>query len=562
MPPESTLDFAVNDETAEYDAIIVGAGFSGLYLLQRLRAAGLSARVYDAASEVGGTWYWNRYPGARSDSESTVYCYSDHFSPELSQEWEWSERFPAQPEILKYLTWVADRLDLRRDISFDTRVTSAGFEDETNQWVITTDSGARARARVLLPAVGALSAPLIPDYPGMDEFSGQLFHTARMPADIDFTGKRVAIIGNGATAIQIVPEVARVATHVFEFQRNPYHALPGRNHPLDADDWQEIHAHHPEIWRTARENFGGFPYGDFLGEAGQFTPQQRRQIFEECWNKGGFTLMFDTFSDVVHDKAVNDEYLDFLRTKIAGIVRDPKVAGLLTPKVPFVTKRPPLEHGYYAAFNRDNVTLVDIKASPIERFTPTGVRISDGDSHTEYDVDIIVLATGFDAWTGSLLNLNIHGRAGVALSEAWMDGPRTFVGLAVHGFPNMFLTYCGPFNPVILSNGPSLIEQQGEWITNCLRHMREAGIDYVEARPDAEEEFLQTHRAIADATLIPTTDSWWTGTNVGGKTRTMLGWCGTFPEYRRLCDEAAAKDYQGFITRSATERPVSAGSPA
>jgi cyclohexanone monooxygenase len=529
----------------ELDALVIGAGFSGLYLLRRLRELGMSALAYEAGSDVGGTWYWNRYPGARSDSDSTVYCFSERFSPELLREWEWSERYPSQPEIQRYLGWVADRMDLRRDIRFNTRVTSAVYDEAANRWLISTDSGERVSARVFLPAVGALSAPVIPEFPGMDEFGGQWFHTARMPDDVDFAGKRVAVIGNGATAVQVVPEIAREAAHVYEFQRNPYHCLPGRNHRLDADDWEEIHTHHAEIWETARNNFGGFPYNDFLGDGPDFSAEERRRLFEEGWNKGGFPLAFATFADVVTSEATNDQYMDFLRSKIATIVRDPAVAELVTPKVPFATKRPPIEHGYYACFNRDNVTVVDIKGSPIERITPAGIRTTDG----EYQVDIIVVATGFDAYTGSLLAIDIRGRNGLSLRDRWAQGPRNFLGLAAHGFPNMFMLYCGPYNPAILTNAPTLIEQQGEWIIECLRYLDATGCDYIEARPESEEEFLRLHQETADATLIPRTDSWWTGTNVAGKTRTLLSWCGGFPAYRELCDKAAADDYQAFTLR-------------
>jgi cyclohexanone monooxygenase len=345
--------------------------------------------------------------------------------------------------------------------------------------------------------------------------------------------------------VQVVPEVAREAAHVWEFQRNPYHCLPGRNHQLDADDWDEIHTHHGEIWETARNNFGGFPYSDFHGEGPDFTPEQRRRMLEDGWMKGGFPLAFATFSDVVSNRETNREYMTFLRSKIDGIVHDPAVAELIMPKVPFASKRPPIEHGYYAAFNRDNVTLVDMKSAPIEQVTPTGIRTGEGD----YPVDIIVIATGFDAYTGSLLAMDIRGRDGQALADSWASGPRDYLGLAVSGFPNMFLLYCGPFNPAILTNAPVLIEQQGEWIIDCLRHMDENGYQCIEARPEAEDEFIALHRETSDATLIPSTDSWWTGTNVADKSRTLLSWCGGFPAYRELCDEAA-QDYQhGFTLR-------------
>jgi cyclohexanone monooxygenase len=541
-PSESELT-----ATSELDAVIIGAGFSGLYMLQRLRELGLKARVYEAGSDVGGTWYWNRYPGARSDSDSTVYCFSDRFSEDLLRQWEWSERYPSQPEILRYLQWVADKLQLRSQICCGTRVSSAVYDDEANRWTLTIDAGQQVSARMFIPAVGVLSKPNIPAFEGLEEFAGQWFHTSRMPREgVDFSGKRVAVIGNGATAVQVVPEVAREAADVWEFQRNPYHCIPGRNHRLDADDWNEIHAHHKEIWDKARSNFGGFPYADFLGPAADFAPDQRRQILERSWMQGGFPILFATFDDVISNPETNDEYLAFLRSKIHEIVRDSAVADLVMPKVPFVTKRPPIEHGYYAAFNRENVTLVDMKSSPIKRITPKGIRTSD----REYEVDIIVLATGFDAYTGSMLAMDIRGRGGKPLGEKWRGDLRAYLGLSVSDFPNMFMVYCGPFNPAILTNAPTLIEQQGEWVTQCIRHMRARGYDYIEARPEAEDRFLKLHGEISNATLIPQTDSWWTGTNIEGKARQLLSWCGGFPAYRQLCDEEAAAGYPGFILRA------------
>jgi cation diffusion facilitator CzcD-associated flavoprotein CzcO len=530
----------------EVDAVVVGTGFSGLYMLRRLRDVGLSARAFEAGSDVGGTWYWNRYPGARSDSDSTVYCFSDRFSEEMLAEWEWSERYPSQPEILRYLQWASEKQDLRRDITFDTRVTAAHYDEERNRWDISTDTGETVAARYFIPAVGLLSKPHIPDFPGLETFQGQWFHTARTPHEgVDYAGKRVAVIGNGATAVQVVPVVAQTAAHVYEFSRNPYHCLPGRNHQLDADDWADIHTHHKEIWAQARNNFGGFPYADFKGMGTDFSAEERRQIFEEGWRKGGFPLAFSTFVDVLASRETNDMFMDFLRAKIKGLVRDPELAERVTPTVPFVTKRPPIEHGYYSAFNRSNVSLVDMKAAPIAEITPTGIRTADA----EYEVDIIVMATGFDAFTGAVLDMDIRGRDGLGLAEKWADGPRDYLALTVQGFPNMFMVYCGPYNPAILTNAPTLIEQQGEWIVDCLTYLRENGFDSIEPRRDAEDEFVTLHQETSNATLIPETESWWTGTNIEGKPRTLLSWCGGFPAYRDLCDEAARR-YEGFALRS------------
>jgi cyclohexanone monooxygenase len=535
----SSQEVGVATSATDVDAVVVGAGFSGLYTLWRLRELGLSARAFEAGTDVGGTWYWNRYPGARSDSDSTVYSFSDYFNPELLDEWTWSERYPSQSEILGYLSWVAEREDLRRYITFSTKVTSAEFDSDAKQWVITSDGGETVRARYFIPAVGVLSKPNMPAFPGLENFAGQWFHTSRMPQEeLDYTGKRVAVIGNGATAVQIIPVVARTAAHVYEFSRNPYHCLPGRNHELDEEDWAEIRSSHLEIFEKARQNFGGFPYPDFAGEGAAMTDEEKREVLERVWRKGGLVLAFSTFSDATVSKETNDFVLEFMRKKIAQVVRDPERAERLTPTSPFVSKRPPIEHGYYTAFNRDNVSIVDMKDNPVAEVTAHSIRMADG---TEQEVDIILFATGFDAYTGSLFDLNIRGVDGVRLQDRWADGPSTFLGMTVSGFPNMFLHYCGPQNPAILTNGPTLIEQQGKWIGDCLEHMGRNGFTVIDTDPDAQATYLETHNAISNATLIPGTASWWTGTNVAGKPTGLLSWVGGFPEYRRLCDEAAAE---------------------
>jgi cyclohexanone monooxygenase len=497
-------------------------------------------RVYDAAGDVGGTWYWTRYPGAGSDSDSTVYCFSERFSPELLREWEWSERYPKQAEIQRYLRWVTDRLGLAADIRFNTRIKSAVYDAAARSWTLTSEHGEQVSARFFIPAIGALSKPLIPRFPGLETFAGKYYHTARLPLEgLDYKGKRVAVIGSGATAVQIVPELARVAAQVWEFQRSAYHSIPARNHKLDADDWREIHAHHQDIWARARRNFAGFPFRDFLGPAADYPPQEQQWILEKDWQIGGFASIFSGFSDVLTNRDSNQIYMDFLRRKVHEIVHDPKIADRLLPKEPIGSKRPPLEHGYYAAFNRDNVGLVDMKETPIEAITPRGIRTCE----REYEVDIILFATGFDAFTGSLLDIDIRGRDGQALRHKWSTRIDNYLGLMVHGFPNLFMLYCGPYNPAILINGPTLIEQQGEWILQCIKYMQDRGYASIEPQAAAEQRFVAIHEQIAQATLIPQTASWWTGTNVEGKPRTVLSWCGGFPEYRRLCDESAAAGY-------------------
>jgi cation diffusion facilitator CzcD-associated flavoprotein CzcO len=522
-------------EKNDYDAVIVGAGFSGIYLLKSLRDLGMTAVVLDAAGDVGGTWWWNTYPGARSDSDSTVYCFSDRFSRELLDQWEWKERYPSQPEIHSYLRWVTDELDLWDGIRLNTRVDSATWDDASSRWDVRTAGGETLTGRYFIPAVGALSKPMVPDFPGMDRFKGELHHTARLPEGTSFAGKKVAVVGNGATAVQIVPEVAKEAAEVWEFVRHPYHCIPGGNHPMDAAQWKQIHETHDQIWDTARHNFLGFPYPDFKGEAKDFSPEERRRIMDELWSRGGFQFGLSAFSDVFVNKDTNDEYLEYFAEKIQGRVKDPETAKLVTPTEPFASKRPPLEHGYYDALNRDNVHVVPIKDTPISEITENGVKVGD----TEYPVDVILLATGFDAFTGAITAMDIRGRDGRSLAEEWRHGPEDYLGLMIHGYPNLFMAYCGPFNPAILINAPTLIEQQGEWILKLLTHLRNEGLDYVEPTKEAQDEFMALCDTVANATLIPQTNSWWTGTNVDGKTKRLLSWAGGFPEYHRLCDEAA-----------------------
>ncbi|HZD64745.1 MAG TPA: NAD(P)/FAD-dependent oxidoreductase, partial [Acidimicrobiales bacterium] len=476
---------------------------------------------------------------------------SERFSEELLEEWEWSERYPSQPEILRYLQWVSDRLDLRRDIRLGTRVQAAAFDEDRARWEVSTEGGDHLSARYLIPAVGALSRPMVPDLPGLERFAGEWCHSARLPeGGLDLDGKRVAVVGNGATAVQIVPEIAQSAAEVWEFVRHPYHCIPGRNHQLDADDWRDIHDHHDEIWAQARENFLGFPYPDFKGVGDDFAPEERRRMLEEYWLVGGFPFGLSTFADVIVNQETNQMYLDFFGEKIRNTIRNPEAAAVVTPTEPFASKRPPIEHGYYEAFNRPNVHAVDLKASPITEVTESGINAGG----TEYPVDVIILATGFDAFTGSLVAMDIRGRGGRSLRDEWADGPRNLLGLMAHGFPNLFMLYCGPFNPAILINAPTLIEQQGDWIAECIAHMDRHGHDAVEPTREAEDAFLDLHEQVAAATVIPGTASWWTGTNVEGKWRRVLSWCGGFPEYRRLCDEAAANGYQSFEMKALAAR--------
>ncbi|HWO94620.1 MAG TPA: NAD(P)/FAD-dependent oxidoreductase [Dehalococcoidia bacterium] len=528
----------------DFDAVVVGAGFSGLYMLRRLRdVLGLSARVYEAGGDVGGTWYWNRYPGARCDSESIYYCFSDNVSEELLQEWTWSERFAAQPEILRYLQFVADRLDLRRDIQFNTRITAAHWDEAANLWRIHADDGTVVTATYFISALGCLSQKNLPDFKGLDSFQGDWYHTGAWPHEgVDFTGKRVAVIGTGATAVQVVPEVAKQASHLYVFQRTPNYDIPGENRPLDEAYMQSVKASYREIWRKARDAGNGFPYQVEDRSALSVTPEERQAIFEAAWKQGGFYVGFGTFNDFLLSKEANDTIAEFIRSKIRETVHDPEVADLLSPKdYPFLTKRPPLEHGYYEAFNRDNVTLVDIRRSSIEEITPRGVRAGG----KEYEVDSIIFATGFDAMTGALLAIDIRGTGGQTLKEHWADGPLTYLGLATNGFPNMF-TITGPQSPSVLTNMPVAIEQHVEWISDCIAYMREHGLSRIEAQREAEDGWVDHANQIANMTLLLQTDSWWVGANIPGKKRIAYPYVGGLGNYRKVCDDVAANGYKGF----------------
>lgn len=540
---EQTRARADTEQEAAFDAVVVGAGFSGLYMLHRLRELGLSARVYEKGGDVGGTWYWNRYPGARCDSESVYYMYSDHLSEELLQEWTWSERYAAQPEIMRYLQWVADKLDLRRDIQFNTAVTAAVYDEARNCWQISTDAGDRVSAKYFITAVGCLHHTNIPKFAGLETFQGEWYHTGAWPhEEVDFTGKRVAVIGTGATGVQVVPEVAKQAAHVYVYQRTPNYDIPGRNHPLDAEYVQAVRSSYKELWQKARESGFGFPYQAADRSALSVTESERQRIYEAAWEKGGFYIGLDTFNDFLFNREANDTISEFIRSRIREIVHDSDVAELLAPKDhPFLTKRPPLEHGYYEAFNRDNVTLIDVRRSPIVEITPTGVRTQDA----EHEVDIIVFATGFDAMTGALFAMDIRGRDGIGLKERWSDGPRTYLGLATHGFPNMFMI-TGPQSPSVFSNMPVAIEQNVEWIADCIKYMGEHEINRIEALPEAEDGWVAHCTELAEATLLLQTSSWWVGGNIPGKPRLLYPYVGGLGNYRKTCDEVAAKGYEGF----------------
>jgi cyclohexanone monooxygenase len=522
------------------DAVVVGAGFAGLYMLHRLRGLGLSARVYEAGKGVGGTWYWNRYPGARCDVESMDYSYS--FSEELQQEWHWTEHYAAQPEILRYANHVADRFDLCRDIQFETRITSAVFDEAADRWTVETDRGDRVSARFCIMATGCLSDAQVPDFEGIETFEGRWYHTGRWPHEgVDFTGRRVGVIGTGSSAIQSIPIIARQAAHLFVFQRTPNFSMPAQNAPLDPEYERWVKEHYADFRRQARESRVGFVVERSGDSALAVAAEEREREYEKRWQRGGLGFSA-AYTDLLTSQEANDTAAEFFRAKIRAIVRDPAVADLLSPRTyPLGTKRLCVDTGYYATFNRDNVTLVDVSRAPIEAITPTGLRTGG----VEYAVDDLVFATGFDAMTGALLNIDIRGRGGRRLQEAWADGPRIYLGIAVAGFPNLF-TITGPGSPSVLSNMIVSIEQHVDWITDCLVYLRKHGHATIEATAEAQEAWVQHVNDVGNLTLYPRAPSWYMGANIPGKPRVFMPYIGGVGVYREKCDEVAAKGYEGF----------------
>jgi len=531
----------------ELDAVIIGAGFSGLYALYRLRdVLGLDVRICESADGVGGTWYWNRYPGSRCDSESYYYSYS--FSEELEQEWEWTSKYPEQPEILRYLNHVADRFDMRRDISFSTRITEAVFDEASNRWQIRTDGGEQISAQFLISAVGCLSATNLPDFEGLDQFEGEWYHTGEWPHEpVEFAGKRVGLIGTGSTGIQVTPVVAEQADHLTVFQRTPNYSLPARNALLTPEEKAEVKANYRELRRLTRESRGGFPYSPTEKSAQDFSPEEQQALLEELWQIGGFRFLWGSFNDLLTNEETNELVAEFFRKKIREVVNDPVIAESLTPTDhPYGTKRPPIDTGYYEAYNRDNVSLVDVSNSPIVAITPRGLRTADA----EYEFDIIIFATGFDAMTGALLKIDIRGTGGQTLAEKWEGGPLAYLGLQVAGFPNMF-TVTGPGSPSVLTNMPVAIEQHVDWISDCIEHMRAGGLTRIEATADAEDAWVDHVNAAADMTLFVKANSWYVGANIPGKKRVFMPYVAGMVDYKMRCDEVASKGYDGFELRSA-----------
>ncbi len=525
-----------------FDALVIGAGFSGIYQLLCLRdRLGLSVQVLEAGAGVGGTWYWNRYPGARCDSESHSYCYS--FSDELMREWEWSERYPGPPEILRYLNHVADRFDLKRNIRFNTRVTAAHYDETANLWRVSTDAGEVLTAQFLITAVGCLSSANIPNIPGLETFGGRWYHTGQWPHEgVDFTGKRVGLVGTGSTGIQAAPVIAETAAHLTVFQRTANYSVPARNAPLTPEFKHYVKENTAEIRQVMHSSANGHPWPVADRSALETSPEERQALYEAAWETGGLRFRA-TFRDLVIDNAANDTAAAFIRNKIREIVKDPATAAKLSDFAhPYAAKRPPIDTDYFETFNRDNVALVDVRAEPIDRITSRGIRTRDA----EYPLDTIVFATGFDGMTGSLTRMDIRGRNGLSLTKAWAAGPRNYLGLQVAGFPNLF-TVTGPGSPSVLCNMPVAIEQHVEWITDCIAHMRQHGLKRIEPNDEAVDSWVAQVNAAANATLLPQAKhSWYLGANIPGKPRVFMPYAGGMAHYRKICADIAARNYEGF----------------
>lgn len=529
---------------SQFDVVVVGGGLGGLYALYRLRGLGLAVRVFEAGSGVGGTWFWNRYPGARCDVESMEYSYS--FSNALQQDWVWPERYGTQPEILRYINHVADRFDLRRDIQLNTRVVSALFDPATDRWTLTTDQGDTISAQFCVMASGNLSTPRVPDFRGLESFQGKWYHTGLWPHEgVDFSGLRVGAIGTGSSGVQMIPHIAAQADHLTVFQRTANFSLPARNAPLDP----ESERRHKEQYEDRRRAALDTPFGI----AGHPAPTQsaleaseveRRRAYEAKWAEGGSISFLYSYTDLLVNQAANDTASEFVREKIRGIVRNPAVAEILAPKDhPIGTKRLCLDTNYYETYNRNNVSLVDVKAKPIQEITANGVRTSDG----EYGpFDALVFATGFDAMTGALREIDIRVQGGAVLADQWEAGPRTYLGLMVAGFPNMFVV-TGPGSPSVKTQMILAIEQHADWIADCLKHLRMNGHSRVEADPSAQDNWVRHVNEVADSTLYPMANSWYVGANIPGKPRIFMPYVGGFSGYKQKCDAVAANGYEGFV---------------
>lgn len=527
----------------QLDAAVIGAGVAGLYQLHLLREQGLTVKAFDTASDVGGTWYWNRYPGARFDSEAYIYQYL--FSEELYKGWSWSEKFPAQPEIERWLHYVADRLDLRKDIQFDTTIASAHFDEATARWRIETTKGQVIDARFLITCCGMLSAPLTEMFQGQDTFEGELFHTARWPKEpVDFTGKRVGVIGIGATGIQVIQTIANTVGHLSVFVRTPQYVLPMKNPTYTPADQDAYKAKFHDLAARIPHTFAGFEYDFENGAWAEKTPEERREVLEQVWQDGSLKLWLASFAEMFFDEVVSAEVSEFVRGKMREELKDPTLCDLLIPTdYGFGTHRVPLERGFLKTFHRPNVSLVSVKDNPIAAITAKGLRLADG---TEHALDVLILATGFDAGTGALTRIDIRGRGGRQLKEEWSRDIRTAMGLQIHGYPNLFTT-AAPLAPsAALCNMTTCLQQQAEWISTCIAYMRERDFQVIEADKQFQDQWVEHHDGIANATLVTKTNSWYMGSNIEGKPRRLLSYIGGVGAYRQKCDEVTKNEYSGF----------------
>ena len=524
-----------------FDAIVIGAGISGMYQLYSLRKLGKSVKVVEAGSDVGGTWYWNRYPGCRFDSESYSYAYS--FSKDLLEEWDWTEHFSPQPETLKYLQYVAKKFDLKKDIQFNARVKAAKYDPKKMRWVVRTEEGETFESTFLITAIGALSSPYVPEFNGKDSFRGKSWHTSQWPKEpVDLSTKRVGVIGTGATAVQMITEISKDVGELYVFQLKPEYCVPLGNRKIDADTQKDIKRRYPEIFKKCKNSFGSFLH-DFDERSALDVPsEERERFYEELWGQPGFGLWLGNFHDILTSQEANDTVSEFVRKKIKEQVDNPVIAEKLCPKDHgFGTRRVPLESGYYKAYNRPNVHLIDITENPIENITSNGIQTKE----SNIDLDLIIYATGFDAITGAFKNIDISGEEGQSLEEKWKDGPSTYLGLQTQGFPNFF-TLVGPHNGSTFCNIPRCIEQNVEWVTECIKYMSDNGFSKIETEKKAEEEWTQHVYEVAKPSLLMKTDSWFVGANIPGKKRNFLMYAGGSPTYRAKCEEIVKNGYEGF----------------
>ena len=533
------------DGKADYDVLIIGAGIAGMYMLHRLREIGLTTRVLEAGTDVGGTWYWNRYPGARFDSESYSYGYS--FSKELLEEWEWSEHFSPQPENLRYCNFVADKFGLRRDMDFNSKVTAAHFNDIANLWTLETGDGKHRTARFLITAIGVFAKPMMPAIDGIDSFKGEAYHTATWPHEqVSFEGKRVGVIGTGATAVQLIQEVAKTAGHLTVFQRTPNWCAPLHNRPITAEEQKEIKTSYEEIFAKCRASYAGFMHDSDRRRALQVSDEERQAFYEKLYREPGFGIWMGNFRDMLVDERANTTISEFVAGKIRERVKDPAIAEKLVPtNHGFGTRRVPMETHYYEVYNQDNVMLVDLRETPITRIMEAGIETSD----EMHEFDMIVYATGFDAVTGGYSQIDIRGSGGRTLTDKWADGVRTFLGLQIEGFPNMF-TLVGPHNAASFCNIPRCIEQNVDWMADLMTRVKADELNRIESTAEAEEEWTEHVHLMAQRMLFSKTNSWFTGiiSNIEGRDqRSVLLYAGGAPGYRDKCDEVAAADYAGMI---------------